>query len=529
MKQMYQRTGAPLHNAYALPQLRAYYKHHHHTTATNYHHNQTNIQPTGPVHKWQTLSSLCLSRWLGLKYLPISFSEASWTGLLNFSTCAWDTEALHLLPQECRSALPPLLDFDFSDPFNFHSDSNSNSHSYDKNRIQMDGLREFVSSGSVTQPFINDHPQKSRTRKNPYWDRWPELRHHNAENVTHMTQRSSCRFFLGIGDGACANIGSKCSSSSRIAVTVGTSAAARVCLYLPIHVGGVCGDDDDIGYTKVDSAIHVPSGLFCYRIDKSHVLLGGALTDGGSVVEWARNLLNLKQDDRLQSCMHDVTDLYNQDIAEIGTYSPFQYQNESSSRSSQNEAIDSPLHRFKSNTLTVIPFFSGERSTGYRGGAKGSILGLTRETTPTHLMKACLEGVILRINAVLILISDVISTNNNNTFDDTLTPKTPCILASGNALERNLLWRQMLADCTSIPVLTDADANEGTSRGVAKLVAMALFTQDRNDIDFSKILFPEENLIPVEELLPNTSANSLWSILAAAQDDAIDCHSSLWM
>jgi sugar (pentulose or hexulose) kinase len=35
-------------------------------------------------------------------------------------------------------------------------------------------------------------------------------------------------FSLPIGDGACANIGSKCFDASRVALTVGTSAALRI-------------------------------------------------------------------------------------------------------------------------------------------------------------------------------------------------------------------------------------------------------------------------------------------------------------
>jgi len=83
---------------------------------------------------------------------------------------------------------------------------------------------------------------------------------------------------LGLGDGACANIGSKCSVAGRIACTVGTSAAVHVCLPLKYP----------------DASIHVEKGLFCYRIDRVHVLVGGALTDGGSVFEWIAKLLNLE-------------------------------------------------------------------------------------------------------------------------------------------------------------------------------------------------------------------------------------------
>lgn len=89
--ELYQRTGAPLHSAYALPQLRALYA--------------DPEEPCKTVYVWQTIASTCLARWTGRDFLPISYSEASWTGLLNFRTCQWDEEILKLLPEECREAL----------------------------------------------------------------------------------------------------------------------------------------------------------------------------------------------------------------------------------------------------------------------------------------------------------------------------------------------------------------------------------------------------------------------------------------
>lgn len=65
----------------------------------------------------------------------------------------------------------------------------------------------------------------------------------------------------------------------RIAVTIGTSAALRVVL-----------DADAMKTAKV------PKGLWCYRIGKDHVLLGGALSDGGSVYKFFRESLRLSDE-----------------------------------------------------------------------------------------------------------------------------------------------------------------------------------------------------------------------------------------
>ena len=76
-------------------------------------------------------------------------------------------------------------------------------------------------------------------------------------------------------------------------MTVGTSAAARVCLPLPVK-------------PMPKDAICTPPGLFCYRISRSHVLLGGAITDGGSVIEWISKLLNLSTPGELETCFKEV-------------------------------------------------------------------------------------------------------------------------------------------------------------------------------------------------------------------------------
>ncbi|CAB9527016.1 Glycerol kinase [Seminavis robusta] len=429
INQMYHATGAPIHSAYALPQLLDIYD-------TN---NPQYQSVRASVHKWQTIPSICLSRWAGATVSPISYSEASWTGLLNFRTCQYEPSVVDLLPESCRQSLPDLADF---------SD-----------------LTSYPSLGRGIQQ------QKSSTgNSNPYWGRWPELRGPTVET-------RGCRLFLGLGDGACANIGSKCSTASRIAVTIGTSAASRVCLPLPVTTGS----------SESKDSINVPKGLFCYRINRDHVLLGGALTDGGSVVEWISNLLNLNATSgAFEECMAQVKTLLEEDYN--------CYAQQSSTKQS----------------LTVIPFLSGERSTGYRVGATGAILGLTRETTPSHLLKSSLEGVTLRLNAVLGLIRSTMTSSQEQ----------PCVIASGKALEVNSLWRQLIADCSGMNVIMDGDTEEGTSRGVALAVAVALG---------EKSSFKDEPLHVLHESSPDPSAKDYWAHATQSQETFLDTISPLFV
>ena len=439
--ELYQKTGAPIHSAYALAQLVSYYKTRGATTEDD---------QACHVKQWSSIASICLSRWIGMapKLVPISFSEASWTGMFNFRTCEWECDCIHLLPEECQNALPKVADYASRPYF----------------------IEEYCVANS------------SKRIRNSYWDRWPELRGNNGER---------CRMFLGMGDGACANVGSKCTSTSRIAVTIGTSAAMRVCMPLP------CRQHTDNATTSmlVDKFI-VPRGLFCYRINQSYVLVGGALTDGGSIIEWLRNLMNLKYDDDFNSCLQKASHSY----YVCG-----------SQRETHNDKREPSRDRTGTGTtLSVIPFLGGERSVGFRGGASGSIIGLSRNTSSSDLMRACLESVVLRLHAIWMAMD--------------LKEHISCVIASGNALECNDLWRQMLADCIQKPVIIDHSTREGTSRGVGILVGMEFFNTLRRE----NKSFAVEKLDVFDERSPNRERKDHWRIVQTLQDDSIQCIAPLW-
>lgn len=53
-------------------------------------------------------------------------------------------------------------------------------------------------------------------------------------------------------------------------------------------------------------AFRVPRGLWCYRVDRDRAVLGGALTDGGSVFEWLRGALALAPGVDTEGVMREV-------------------------------------------------------------------------------------------------------------------------------------------------------------------------------------------------------------------------------
>jgi gluconokinase len=350
---------------------------------------------------------------------------------------------LALLSDECQQTLPVLADYD---------------------ELQL----------SIPARYAKNTPSGRSSVDNPYYARWPQLR--------------DARLFLGLGDGACANIGSKCSTPDRIACTVGTSAAARVCLPLP-----AVRDD---AQAAPNSNFSLESGLFCYRIDRNHVLVGGALTDGGSVVEWASQLLNLPvPSDAFQDCLKAAEELLEKEYRNVSASQPRKY-------------------------LTMVPFLSGERSTGFRSGATGAILGLTRDTAPPVFLKGCLEGVTLRMNAIVSLIQNVIASLDRSS--NNATDRSVRIICSGKALEVNSLWRRMLSDATGLAVVMDPTTEEGTSRGVARLVAMAAMRAG-NLCDYDK-----EEISDPSSAEPNGAAQDYWDRLASSQEALIDAVTPLF-
>jgi gluconokinase len=474
---MYQRTGAPLHVSYALPQLRAFYA------------NEENRHLANRIERWQTLSTICVHRWTGRPHfqMPISFSEASWTGMLDFRSCSWDQEALSLAqtcpgvtqydnrqydddPKDDIELLPPLFDFDSPLPF------------------LKEGIPRCNNDGS----------------NNQYWERWPEFR------------SPSLSMFLGIGDGAAATIGSKCGGGGggqqdlegqlmqqrRIAVTIGTSAAARVCLPLS-HLWTPSSSFDQV---------RIPPGLFCYRVHRDTILLGGALTDGGCVVEWARSLLSLQSPESFDACMAQVNEKYCC----------------KRKRSDKDDVVDDDDATSSSNDrrVTMIPFLSGERSTGYRAGAKACISNLTRETTPNDVMYACLESVTLRLRRVLLLINEACPQFSS---PPTADGAKNVLIASGTALERNALWRRMLADCSNMDVIVDnISAEEATSHGVAILLANSL---QRTGLGLTSLAYgstTERPLVVTSETKCNADAKKRWAVAASSQDSLIDAIASTW-
>ena len=229
--------------------------------------------------------------------------------------------------------------------------------------------------------------------------RWPAL--------------AEARLVTIVGDGAANNIGAGCSTKDRIALMIGTSGAMRVVF------GG-------------EPPVELAPALWSYRVDRQRVVVGGALSDGGGLVQWLSQSLKI-------------------DASEVASLEP------------------------DAHGLTVLPFWSGERSTGWSSDARGGIFGLRQKTTPVEILRATLEAIAYRFALIAGALDEV--------------APNATIFASGNALRSSPAWLQIIADVLGRPLLFGGTA-EASIRGAALLALEAV----------GKIGSIEEDSIAIEQV-----------------------------
>lgn len=200
-------------------------------------------------------------------------------------------------------------------------------------------------------------------------------------------------WFPALGDGACDNLGSGCIAKDRFALMVGTTGAMRTVIEAP--------------------KIEIPPGLFCYRVDRQRFVMGGALSNGGDVFAWMKKTLVLPKDIE----------------ARLEAGAP------------------------GGHGLTMLPFFSAERSPYWRSDLRAAVTGMSLATEPFDILRASLESVALRFREIYqILLKSL--------------PYPAEVIASGGALLHSPAWTQMMADALGRPVRACTEP-EATSRGAA--------------------------------------------------------------
>lgn len=261
----------------------------------------------------------------------------------------------------------------------------------DIRKCAWDGeLLKYLTLSRAKVPSIVKADDESFRLNSKYAKRWPRL--------------ANAKWFPTIADGAADNIGAGCVSKNRAALMIGTSAAMRV------------------AYTG-EPPKKIPDGLWCYRIDRRRVIIGGALSDGGNLYQLIKTRFKLPAN----------TD---EQIRRRGAVP---------------------------DELIVLPFFFGERSTGYNEDARGAIIGLTAAYDGIDVLHAAMEGVAFRLAEIYKRLKKVTDIRE--------------IVASGGALRSSPVWTQIIADTLGNDLLI-TDTEENSSRGAVLLALESLGKMD---------------------------------------------------
>ncbi|GAA2832941.1 gluconokinase [Crossiella cryophila] len=230
----------------------------------------------------------------------------------------------------------------------------------------------------------------------------------------------------GGGDGPLANLGVGAVRPGMAALSLGTSGALRVVRTEP----GV----DERGRT------------FCYGIAEGYWVLGGAVSNGGVVSQWAADLVGEE----------DMGDL----LAEAATVPP------------------------GANGLFALPYLLGERAPWWDPDPRGLLLGLRRDHGRAELTRALVEGVAQQ----LALVRDAVR--------DTGAAVNP-VRATGGAF-RSPLWGQLIAAALDTDLEITEDS-EGSGLGACLLGWRALDVLPSLEAA-AELITPSETVHPDPEL-----------------------------
>lgn len=256
---------------------------------------------------------------------------------------------------------------------------NATTHAWDELAVTAAGI------DPATLPRIRNERESLGQLKAEFARRWPAL--------------ATCPWFGGIGDGACANVGSGGIGPDRIALTVGTSGALRMVTRQPRGTPS-----------------SAPESLWTYRLDDLRAVVGGAISNGGKVVDWLVELTR--------------TSFEGPDMQEAATLEP------------------------DAHGLTILPFLAGERAPIWSDWATAAVTGLTLATTPAQLFRAAMESVSYRLAMIYAQLATQAEPDHQ-------------VVANGGAILRSGMWLQMLADVIERPIVTLPPDEESTARGAA--------------------------------------------------------------
>lgn len=154
---------------------------------------------------------------------------------------------------------------------------------------------------------------------------------------------ASTPLIMGASDGCLANLGSGAIRAGSMAVTIGTSAAVRICS------GKVYTDPD--------------MQTFCYLLDEKTCIVGGPSNNGAVIFEWLMNTFFQKEN-------------YDSVFKEASQVEP------------------------GSDGLLFYPYLLGERAPLWSSEVRGGFTGIDIQHTRAHFARAVMEGILLNLRSI---------------------------------------------------------------------------------------------------------------------------------
>src|SRR3954454_11900857 len=201
-----------------------------------------------------------------------------------------------------------------------------------------------------------------------------------AVPATHAAEHRDLRVpvVAGGADGPLANLGLGAVAPGIAACSIGTSGALRVTVERP--------------------AVDPLGRVFCYALAEDRWVVGGAINNGGVVLEWAGDAL-----------APDLGPHSQEELLELAASVPA-----------------------GSAGLLMLPYLLSERAPQWSALPQGAYVGLSRAHRRGHLVRAALEGVCLQLSLVL-----------QSMRAAGLEVRE---LRATGGFARSPLWKQMLAD-----------------------------------------------------------------------------------
>jgi gluconokinase len=251
---------------------------------------------------------------------------------------------------------------------------------------------------------------------------------------------------VGAGDGPSANLGLGAVRPGVAACSIGTSGALRV---------------------MVDKPTVDPQGqVFCYALTEHRWVVGGAINNGGVVIDWTGDAL-----------APDLGDDAQEQLLAL--------------------ASDAPVG---SGGLLMLPYLLSERAPHWSALPRGAYVGLTRGHERKHLVRAALEGVAQQLALVLASMREA-------------GLEVDQVRATGG-FTRSDFVRQLLADVLGVAIGVPA-GHDGSGLGAALLGMEALDLVESIDV--------AEELVRIEqEVQPDPRAAATYASLLSVHAGLYD-------